>query len=83
MLQLKSCDVEKIPVDTKTGAHFGHLIMATFWIKDSRCFDVLYNADGELTTEHARLQALSAFYNKKFKPATLDGVACLINTVTN
>lgn len=82
-LEISSNDIAQIPVDTRTGRDFGFLIMATAWMKTGQVYDILFDKDGELITKHEKLQALSAFFNKSFLPAKLDGVNCLVNIVNN
>jgi hypothetical protein len=82
-IQINADEVNSIPVLTKTGNEFGNLILATFWMKDGRKYDVLYSKEGELITAHPNLDALSRFFNKAFLSAFIDGQPALINVVNN
>jgi hypothetical protein len=70
-------------VVTNTGEKFGNLISASFWLKDGRFVDVLYDMDGELILYHPFVKPLSEFFNKNFIPGKIDGQDCLINIVNN
>lgn len=78
---LSTREIAQMPVTTKTGPDFGRLVMVTTYMKDGRICDILFDAAGELITAHDKLKPLSTFFNKAFRPASIDGAACLINIV--
>jgi hypothetical protein len=74
-------DIVGLLTEVKTGKDFGYMRFATAILRDGSRFDLLFNQEGNVITQHPQLQSLSQFFNKSFNPGKLDGIPCLLSPI--
>ena len=84
LLQLHSKDMLTYGNNYKTGAEFNEVIMAMFYCKDGKAYDVLFDKYGEWIRpgeQEEIVNKLAAHFNKNFQPFIFDDNLCLAHEI--
>jgi hypothetical protein len=76
--EIKTSEIESMPVITNTGKDFDRLTMATMWLRNGTIIDALFDQHGEPVTAHSNLKKLESYFTKSFRLGQIDGMKCLI-----